>query len=191
MAKTESRKQSILDAAERMTRDGGYHDVSFRRIAEDVGIRSASVFHHFTSKEQLGAAVARRYTDRFMETIGDAHDASVSPKEKLARYCDAFRHAQKIDGRMCLCGMLGAEISSLPSDVTKEVRRFFDLNIGWLEAALTPARRKTSTKGDARGKAAMVLSALEGAIIVSRATGNASMLDQVADQLSISMAKAL
>lgn len=191
MTKRESKKQSILDAAERMARDGGYHDVSFRRIADDVGIKSASVFHHFASKEQLGAAVARRYTDRFMEIIGDPHEASLSTTEKLARYCDAFRQAQKIDGRMCLCGMLGAEISSLPSDVAKEVRRFFDLNIGWLEAAFTSARGETSTKGDARGKAAMVLSALEGALIVSRATGDASLLDQVADQLSISEAKAL
>ncbi|MFQ5626300.1 MAG: TetR/AcrR family transcriptional regulator [Methyloligellaceae bacterium] len=189
--KPDSRKQSILDAAERMARDGGYHDVSFRRIADDVGIKSASVFHHFASKEELGAAVARRYTDRFMEVIGDPYDASLSANEKLARYCDAYRHAQKIDSRMCLCGMLGAEISSLPGDVAKEVRRFFDLNIDWLEAALTPARDKPSKRYDARSKAVMVLSALEGAIIVARATGDASLFDQVADYLSIPAAKAI
>jgi len=195
MAKRESKRQSILDAAERMTRDGGYHDVSFRRIADDVGIKSASVFHHFASKEELGAAVARRYTDRFMEVIGDPNDASLSANEKLARYCDAYRHAQKIDDRMCLCGMLGAEISSLPKDVAKEVRRFFDLNIAWLEAALTPARGSASISAsitdDARGNAVMVLSALEGAIIVARATGDASLLDQVADHLSIPAANAI
>jgi len=187
----DSTKHAILDAAEHLAREGGYHDVSFRRIADDVGIRSASVFHHFASKEELGTAMTRRYSDRFMEILGDPHDTVISPKEKLARYCDAFRQAQKIDRRMCLCGMLGAEISSLPGGVAKEVRRFFDLNISWLEAALTPVRGGASPKGGTRDKAAMILSALEGAIIVSRATGNASLLDHVAEQLSISVAETL
>ena len=184
MAKRDSKKQSILDAAERLAREGGYHDVSFRRIADDVGIKSASVFHHFASKEELGAAMARRYTDRFMETIGDAHDTSISAKKKLTSYCEAYRNALKVDRQMCLCGMLGAEINSLPGDVAREARRFFDLNIDWLEAALTSASDEHSTPGGARSKALLVLSALEGALIVSRATGDLSIIDQISDQLS-------
>lgn len=182
--KRDSTKQAILDAAERMARNGGYHDVSFRRIADEVGIKSASVFHHFASKEALGAAVARRYSDRFFETIGDPHDADLSSDEKLVRYCDAYRHALKIDCQMCLCGMLGAEISSLPVHVAGEARRFFKLNIDWLEAALTPARSKSSKKNSSQGKAALVLSALAGAMVVSRATGDTSIFDKTADQLS-------
>lgn len=182
--KQDSTKHSILDAAERMARNGGYHDVSFRRIADDVGIKSSSVFHHFASKEDLGAAMTRRYSDRFMETIGDPHDANTSPKEKLARYCNAFTHALKIDRQMCLCGMLGAEINSLPKDVAIEARRFFNLNIDWLEAALTPPKGKPKKKDDIRGKALLVLSALDGAMIVSRATGDNSIFDTVADQVS-------
>ncbi len=182
--KQDSRKHSILDAAERMARDGGYHDVSFRRIADDVGIKSASVFHHFASKEELGAAMARRYADRFMEAIGDPNDANTTPSEKLERYCKAFTHALKVDRQMCLCGMLGAEISSLPNDVAVEARRFFNLNIDWLVAALTPTKGKTKKKDDIRGKALLVLSALDGAMIVSRATGDPSIFDTVADQVS-------
>ena len=182
--KPDTTKHAILDAAERMARDGGYHDVSFRRIADDVGIKSASVFHHFASKEELGAAMARRYTDRFMESIGDPHDASTSPKKKLARYCDTYIHAQKVDRQMCLCGILGAEISSLPKDVALEARRFFKLNIDWLEAALAPQNGKPKNKNGIRGKALLVLSALDGAMIVSRATGEKSIFDQVADQVS-------
>ena len=183
-SKQVSTKHAILDAAERMTRAGGYHDVSFRRIADDVGIRSASVFHHFASKEVLGAAVTRRYSGRFLEAIGDPHKLDVTMEEKLAHYIDAYRHALKIDCQMCLCGMLGAEISSLPSDVAGEASRFFKLNIDWLEAAFTPDGSKSSKKNDARSKAALVLSTLAGAMIVSRATGDFTIFDEAADRLS-------
>lgn len=182
--KKDSTKCSILDAAERMARQGGYHDFSFRRIADVVGIKSASVFHHFTSKEALGAAMARRYSDRFMESIGDPRDANTSRKEKITGYCEAFTHALEVDRQMCLCGMLGAEISSLPEDVALETKRFFNLNIDWLEAALTPSTGKHGKTADLRGKALLILSALDGAMIVSRATGDNSIFKQVADQVS-------
>jgi TetR/AcrR family transcriptional repressor of nem operon len=183
--KQDSTKDAILDVAERMARDGGYHDVSFRRIADDVGIKSASVFHHFANKEQLGAAMARRYCDSFLEVMGDPRDVSTSPKEKLAQYCGAYRQGLRANGQMCLCGMLGAEISSLPKDVATEARRFFNLNIDWLEAALTPHKGKAKKNDDFRGKALLVLSALDGAMIVSLATGDHSIFDQVADQVSL------
>jgi hypothetical protein len=80
--------------------------------------------------------------------------------------------------------MLGAEISSLPSDVAGEASRFFKLNIDWLEAAFTPDGSKSSKKNDARSKAAMVLSTLAGAMIVSRAAGDFTIFDEAADQLS-------
>ncbi len=182
--KQNSTKHAILDVAERMAREGGYHDVSFRRIADDVGIKSASVFHHFANKEQLGAAMARRYIDRFMETIGDPDDPGTTGEEKLARYIKAFSHALKVDRQMCLCGMLGAEIDSLPKDVASEARRFFNVNIDWLETALTRKGGKAGKKTDIRGKALLVMSALDGAMLISRATGDNSSFDQVSELVS-------
>ncbi len=51
-------KNTILDAAERMIQERGYHDVSFRAIAAEVGITSSSVQDHFPSKTDLGVALA-------------------------------------------------------------------------------------------------------------------------------------
>jgi TetR/AcrR family transcriptional regulator, transcriptional repressor for nem operon len=55
------RVDQLLDATERRMRAGGYHAVSFRDVAADVGIRSASVHHHFPQKADLGTALVRRY----------------------------------------------------------------------------------------------------------------------------------
>ncbi len=65
MKERTSKAEQILDAAERMARTGGYNAFSFREIAKEVGIKAASVHYHFPGKQDLGAAIAKRYTDRF------------------------------------------------------------------------------------------------------------------------------
>jgi len=81
--------------------------------------------------------------------------------------------------------MLGAEINSLPEDIANEASRFFNLNIEWLEAALSPPGKNHQKKSGNHSRAVTILSALSGAMIVSRATGDTSLFDQVADHLSI------
>ncbi len=53
---TGSRRQ-ILDHAARLLRNGGYHQTTLREIAEAVGIRKASLYYHFASKEEIVEAV--------------------------------------------------------------------------------------------------------------------------------------
>ncbi|MCU4179215.1 TetR/AcrR family transcriptional regulator [Bosea sp. BH3] len=51
-AETGSRRL-ILDHAARLLRNGGYHQTTLREIAEAVGIRKASLYYHFASKEEI------------------------------------------------------------------------------------------------------------------------------------------
>lgn len=54
-------RENILAAAKKVAQAHGYGGLNFRDLAEEVGIRAASIYHHFPSKAELGAAVARRY----------------------------------------------------------------------------------------------------------------------------------
>ena len=56
-----SSKEAILAAARRKAQAHGYSGLNFRDLADEVGIKAASIYHHFPSKADLGAAVARRY----------------------------------------------------------------------------------------------------------------------------------
>ncbi|WP_394781871.1 TetR/AcrR family transcriptional regulator, partial [Undibacterium sp.] len=51
--------EKILAAARKIAQAHGYGGLSVRDLAEDVGIKAASIYHHFPSKAELGAAVAR------------------------------------------------------------------------------------------------------------------------------------
>ena len=153
--------EKLLDATERRIRRNGYHAVSFRDLADELGIKSASVHYHFRRKEDLGKAVVERYSKRFFEALDHAPDP-------LAAYCDVFERALKDDEAICLCGVLGAETRGLPEDVSAEVKRFFQANLNWLTDHLDDAN-----------KAAMTLSALEGGMLIAQSLGDLSIFDRV------------
>jgi TetR/AcrR family transcriptional repressor of nem operon len=156
-APPQARTEQLLDAAERRIREAGYNGFSFRDLAAEVGIKSASVHHHFPTKARLAAAVARRYADRFLAALGPPEAGSV------AAFRRSFAEAFARDGGMCLCGVLAAEAGALPPEVAAEARRFFEgslahlLRLPEITAEPVPTRR-----------ALFVLATLEGAMLLAR-----------------------
>ena len=48
---------------------GGFGGFSFLEIAADVGIKSSSVHSHFPTKEDLAAAIVRRWAEHTFKVI--------------------------------------------------------------------------------------------------------------------------
>jgi len=71
-------RTKILDLAEKLIRQHGYHAVSFRDLADELGIKSASIHYHFRHKEDLGEAVIARYAEAFHEGLGGAMPKGMS-----------------------------------------------------------------------------------------------------------------
>ncbi len=172
--------KEVLDAAEGFARTQGFNGFSFRDLAARVGIKSASVHYHFPTKGALGAALARRYTDRFLAAVGDPTDPRTAPAALLESYVGGFRRALVEDGQMCLCGMLGAEIDSLPAAVADEARIFFERNIDWLEAVFSRLDEPSAPGStQARRRALATLATLEGAMIIARTLERPDIFDEI------------
>jgi TetR/AcrR family transcriptional repressor of nem operon len=173
-----TKKQALLKAAADKVRSGGYSNFSFRELAKEVGIKSASVHYHFPTKADLGAAVARQYTDDFMSLLGEPETLRKADINPIEVYVGLFRQALLEDRKMCLCGLLGAETDCLPEKVKDETKRFFKLNLDWLQLAY-----KLNNPSDYQQKAANALSLLEGAMMVSNAVGDDHFFDQATNCL--------
>lgn len=169
------RVEQILDVAERMARTGGYAGFSFREIAKEVGIKPASVHYHFPEKEALGAALAERYTERFMAGLGDPADLDRAPEILVRRMVAAYRHSIFEEGLMCLCGMFGAEAADLPPRVQAATRVFFERNLAWLRVVLN--RMPAVTKGEPSIESYRILATLEGALLLARGLNDAAAFD--------------
>lgn len=75
----------ILSIATRIAQAHGYGGLSVRRLAEEVGVKPASLYHHFPSKAALAAAVARRYWEKFVDAIGRTVESASGPHRLLAQ----------------------------------------------------------------------------------------------------------
>lgn len=167
----------ILDVAESMIREGGYFGFSFRQIADQLKIKSASVHYHYSTKEALSIAVAERYTHRFLEALGNAADA-----EAIERYVNLFKQSLETDGRACLCGILAGESGKLPDSLRRELQTFSDRNLAWLKLAFES--QKPDVPAEQHHRLAMVLfSGLEGAMVFAALHGRPAHLGDVGKAL--------
>ncbi|MFT5510332.1 MAG: TetR/AcrR family transcriptional repressor of nem operon, partial [Hyphomicrobiaceae bacterium] len=72
----------VLDAAEGAMRARGYHAVSFRELADDIGIKSSSVHYHFPQKDDLGVALIERYSKRVLAELNRRSEESKNPNDR-------------------------------------------------------------------------------------------------------------
>ncbi len=171
---TDTRTQ-ILHLAERAIRLRGYHAVSFRDLADELGIKSASIHYHFRHKEDLGLAVVDRYAERILTQIGEpgARDWPSS----LIGFCQVYRDALIKNELQCLCGMLAAESAGLPDVVADRVSKFFRDNIAWLVTAMPDAM------SDKQEKAFGIQCALQGAMTIAVSLKDVSVLNRAAKRI--------
>lgn len=174
---SETREQ-IMRAARAMVQARGYNALSFRDLADIVGVTSASVHYHFPTKGDLGAALARRYTEDGMAYLDAMLDEGIGYRACLDRYVAVFRHALEDGNRMCLCGIMAAESEDLPEAVRSEVAAFTNANVAWLTGLLAGHRPGTD-EALARSRAAAIYAAVAGAQLVARGRGDIAVYDAI------------
>jgi TetR/AcrR family transcriptional regulator, transcriptional repressor for nem operon len=166
--------QRLMDLAEARIRNSGYGGFSFRDLAAEIGIKSASVHYHFPTNALMAAAVARRYGERFLSSV--APRANETTEDAISSYRSAFRTALDCDGRMCLCGVLGAEAGALAPEVAEEILCFFRRCIDDL------SRRMGGPGAETRGF--YVMATLEGGMVLARAYRSVEVFDQATASLA-------
>lgn len=78
------RTDDIVSAAANLFAHAGYHNVGMRAVADAVGIRGASLYHHYASKEEILYAIALSVTREPVEHHLPLLDAAGTPSERLA-----------------------------------------------------------------------------------------------------------
>jgi TetR/AcrR family transcriptional repressor of nem operon len=179
-----STSDRILDSAERLVQLRGFNGFSYADIAGELGITKASLHYHFRTKGELGEALMMRYARRFADALAAIDASTDDAPSKLSAYADLY--AGVLEGhRMCLCGMLAAEYQTLPDPMQRAVVTFFDDNQAWLIEVLEHGQRAHTLRfsGPARETAQATLSALEGALLVSRSYGDPELFQATAGRV--------
>ena len=181
----------ILDVAERLVQERGFNGFSYADVADDIGVTKAGLHYHFASKAELGEALIARYAERFSAALAGVDAGAGDARMKLDAYAALYADVLRAE-RMCLCGMLAAEYGTLPAPMQAAVLRFFDENETWLEELLLAGRKAGTLRfnGSARETARLIISALEGAMLVARPYGDVERFQAAAGALLASLAGA-
>ena len=176
--------ERMLDVAERLVQVRGFNGVSYADVAAELGITRAALHYHFASKAALGEALIHRYTTRFQAALAEIDQESSDALAKISAYAAIYLDVLQ-QQRMCLCGMLAAEYQTLPPPMRDAVVGFFDINETWLERVLDEGRAAGTLhpRGSTSNTARLVISTLEGAMLVARLRDDPSRLEAAKEQL--------
>lgn len=178
----------ILDIAEGLVQTRGFNGFSYADVAAELGITTASLHYHFAGKAELGRALIVRYTDRFMDELDAIASRLTAAPGRLQAYIDLYANVLQ-DGKSCLCGMLAAEFTTLPQPMQEAVISFFDRNELWLGEVLKKGRElaELQYRSTPEEVAQMIVSSLEGAMLVARPYGDVRRFQSTASQMLASL----
>ncbi|MDM0016363.1 TetR/AcrR family transcriptional regulator [Variovorax saccharolyticus] len=175
-------REQILRVARELIQTRSYLGFSFQDVADQVGIRKASLYHHFPTKEALGIEVLREATQAFKDWTAAKPRA---PGAALESYFRMYRNGLHAGAGVCPAGALAPGWDCIDEDLRRAVRDLRNTQILWLGGvlgALMPA-------GEVGASAAYVFAACQGALLSARMTGQVEDFDEAIEQLNLSLAR--
>ncbi|WP_054313428.1 TetR/AcrR family transcriptional regulator [Mesorhizobium sp. 1M-11] len=176
MEHPQSKADEILRCARSLIIKGGYNSFSYADISNVVGIRNASIHHHFPSKSDLVRKLVAQYREEAAAGIAELERNVSDPFEQLRAYVGYWEGCiADATHPFCVCALLASEIPVLPEAVVLEVRAHFRGLSDWLASVLErgAAQGRLTLTGTARAEAEMFMATVHGAMLSARAYGDA------------------
>jgi TetR/AcrR family transcriptional repressor of nem operon len=174
----------MLDTAEALVQVRGFNGFSYADVADELHVTKASLHYHFRTKAELGHALIARYAARFADALREIDREIPAAPQVLHAYVGLYKTVLE-DNRMCLCGILAAEYQTLPGAMREAITDFFEDNESWLTDVLARGQLdgSISIDGSPRDTAQMIVSGLEGAMLVARTHGGLEQFQSSSDRL--------
>ncbi len=165
-------REKLLAHAEFLVRMRGYAGFSYADLAEAIGIRKASIHHHFPTKEDLGLALVEAYGERYDRALAEIERATADGLKRVEAYADLYLHGLE-EEQGCLAAALATELGILPDPIRAGVAEFFERHIAWLTRVLAEGRANGTIRHDVvpAHSARLIIAALEGALLMERLLG--------------------
>jgi TetR/AcrR family transcriptional regulator, cholesterol catabolism regulator len=159
--RSEVSRQQILDVAAKLFRARGYTETSLRDIGQQAGMKAASLYYHFASKEQLAAEVLLIGVQRVhravvvaVEGLGEAADATSRLEAAIAAHLETLLDESDYTSAHIRCfpyvpATLRIQLSSARREYEAVWRMLLDdvAACGALPSAMDPAAARLAILG--------------------------------------------
>ena len=181
-------RDELLRHAENLVRRRGYSGFSYADVSERVGIRKASIHYHFPTKEIMVSTVLDSYRQRYKNALTRIEAHSDNALDRIDAYGRLYLTG--VDkGLGCLCAALTAELEILPEELRAGTEAFFRAPLEWVQKVYEEGLRNRQVNSNLEGRAAarLVVTSLEGALMMERMLDGASGFELTLSSLRSSL----
>ncbi len=177
-------RKAFLDATGVLLRRQGYAATGLSEIVERSGAPRGSLYFHFPGgKEELAVAAMERSGEALRRAIAATMQAPGATGEAVAALIDALAAGLEASGYRdgCPIATVALETAAGSELLRAAAARIFD---AWLAELQDALRRDGVEPAAAERRAMLALSAIEGALLLSRARRDTAPLRAVRDELA-------
>jgi AcrR family transcriptional regulator len=162
-------REEIALALFDLFRRSGYDAVSIADISETTGLGKSSLYHHFPGgKPDMAEAVANLAHALMRDRVFDVLRARAPIAKKIAAMNAFVSEMYEGGGAPCLISSLMISPNAGPAAIDA-VRGIMS---EWIDALTEALRAEGRKESEARKRAVASLVAIQGALVVARATGD-------------------
>lgn len=182
----EENRRTVIDESSRLFREHGFDGIGLKDLMKAAGLTQGAFYKQFDSKDDLAAEASKRALESASSRWSTAADKH--PDDPLRAVIDFYLSTGHRDERADGCPVvaLGSDAARQGPDVKaafeEGIKHYLELVEGWIDMP---------EKKEAREKAAVVLSTMAGALLLSRAVNDKKLskwLLQVAAKNALAMA---
>jgi TetR/AcrR family transcriptional regulator, transcriptional repressor for nem operon len=162
------KRTRLVDAGTRLVHRQGFHQTTLADLANESRVPLGNVYYYFKTKEALGEAVIEQYVNAY-ESLRSGWDAEPDPKARLNAFVQASVDNPDVIARSgCPLATLSSELRKDKGHLANCATRLFADVLDWIDKQF---RLLGKPKGEARALAVHLLSAIEGASVLSHNAG--------------------
>ncbi|MGH9719328.1 MAG: TetR family transcriptional regulator C-terminal domain-containing protein [Bryobacteraceae bacterium] len=188
MGKGEQTREMILLRAARLFNEKGYYGASLADVMEATGLQKGGLYNHFESKEQLALEAFDYAIERAGQKFTDALEGKRNAADRLVAIVSVFRRyvdSPPVGGG---CPIMNTAIESDDANpaLRDRARQAMERWRQMLRRIVTKGleRKELKPGTDPDRVATLLISALEGGIMLGKLYRNQAHLDWVADFLT-------
>ena len=182
----EETKQRLTETARRLFAEKGYESTSVADILKDAGANSGSLYHFFSTKQDLLLEVLRGYRDGIGPMLlAPAWKGVSDPIERVFALLAAYRRMLAATDCTygCPIGSLALELHEPDPPVRKMLSVNFDAWVAAVGACYVEAGNRLPNDVDRHGLAVFTLTTMEGGVMLARTKRTLASFDQAVGSL--------
>lgn len=172
-------RTKILDVAEDLIQSVGVNAMSYKHISDAVGIRKASIHHHFPKKDDLVDELLNRCQTSYGAHYTSIVESDESASQKLRGLAGVFEDGL-IQNKLCMVGSVSTDKNTLQDSSCRILESNIRNTVEIFSKVFKQGREEKSLSftGSDADAAYAFLSFLIGTQIVARAQGGQELFNK-------------